>query len=88
MKYLLLLSFIFSLNIFSEPEKDFYLECKNSLGWFDRTIEKHIFFYSKDTKVLKWHRIISMERERNNHVFYPLSYYDDFVYSFRSQKKI
>ena len=65
MRFLLLLSFIFSLHIFSEPEQDFYLECKNSFGWFDRINEKHIFFYSKDTKELKWHSIISMGTKKN-----------------------
>ena len=69
------------------PEQDFYLECKNSLGWFDKTTEKHIFFYSKDTRALKWHRVITMEKERNYHVFYLLDYSGESSYRFRSQKK-
>ena len=87
MRFLLLLSFIFSLHIFSEPEQDFYLECKNSFGWFDRINEKHIFFYSKDTKELKWHSIISMGTKKNFLFSYPLHFSGESTYTFRSKKK-
>ena len=87
MRFLLLLSFTISLNIFAEPENDFYLECKDSFSWFENTNEKHIFFYSKDTKELKWHRIIQMGKERNYHVFYPLHFSGESTYIFRSKKK-
>ena len=87
MKYLLLLSFIFSLNIFTEPENDFYLECTYIKDGFDTVSERHVLFYSKDTKELKWHVIDIGGTKYTHHKTYPLEYSGESSYVFRSKKK-
>lgn len=87
MKYLLLLSFIFSLNIFTEPENDFYLECTYIKDGFDTVSERHVLFYSKDTKELKWHVMYRGGTKYTFHKTYPLEYSGESSYVFRSKKK-